>query len=438
LHARAEIILRLLWGTVLSWWLAVGSIRRHPMVLARSAEEKVAGGLCDDANAGRYPAAMAARLRRIMHTGKTKTWSVGLAALLAVGAGAGAQSGEHRGPTAGVQSVGPQTGKGELQVYFVDVEGGQSTLFVMPDGESLLVDTGNPDPKSPTAPRDATRIVAVCKLAGVTKIDNVVITHYHSDHVGGLPQLVAMIPVGRFIDHGINRESAAVPGGGPTVAGWTAYQKVLADGHAEHMVAKPGDVLPVRAMHVEVVSADGEVIAKALSQGGEQNAACASSPVKDVENTENDRSLGMMITFGRLRILDLGDLTWAKERGLMCPVNKLGKVDVYIVSHHGLDRSGSPALVDAIAPRVAIMDNGGHKGGAPTTFETIEGSSRLQDLWQVHTAEDSDAKHNVAESHIANLAGPDAGNYLKLTARVDGSFSVANSRTGESVEYPAK
>ena len=121
----------------------------------------------------------------------------------------------------------------------------------------------------------------------------------------------------------------------------------------------------------------------------------------------------------------------------MCPVNKLGKVDVYIVSHHGLVNSGSPALVRAISPRVAIMDNGTHKGGAATTFETIEGSSRLKDLWQVHTAEGSDAKHNVAESRIANLPGPDAGNYVKLTGRRDGSFSVTNSRTGETVEYPA-
>jgi hypothetical protein len=179
------------------------------------------------------------------------------------------------------------------------------------------------------------------------------------------------------------------------------------------------------------------VIARPLAAGGEQNAACAASPLKDAENTENDRSLGMVITYGRTRIFDLGDLTWAKERGLMCPVNKLGKADVYIVSHHGLDRSGSPALVDAIAPRVAIMDNGPMKGGAPTTFTTIEGSPRLKDLWQLHTAEVPNAK-NVAESRIANLPGPDAGNYLKLSVRMDGTLAVTNGRTGETVEYPAK
>lgn len=347
------------------------------------------------------------------------TWCVGLAVLLA--ASAGAQSGaKARG------------GAGELRVYFVDVEGGQSTLFVMPDGESMLVDTGNP------GGRDADRIAAVCKLAGVTRIDNLVITHYHTDHVGGLPELVKKIPVGRFIDHGPNRETADVQGSGPTIAGYNAYQKVLAEGYAQHMTAKPGDVLPVKAMKVEVVSGDGEVIAKPLAAGGEPNPACASSPLKAVENTENDRSLGLAITFGKTRILDLGDLTWAKERGLMCPVNKIGRFDVYIVSHHGLDRSGSPALVDAIAPRVAIEDNGPHKGGAPSTYVTIEGSPRLQDLWQLHTAEVPDAK-NVASSRIANLAGvPDAANYLELMARRDGTFAVMNSRTGETVEYPAK
>jgi competence protein ComEC len=353
-----------------------------------------------------------------------KLWSVGW--LLGAAVVAGAQSGEHRAPTSGATNA-----KADLRVYFADVEGGQATLFVAPDGESLLVDTGWPG----FGGRDADRIVALAKQAGVTKIDDLVITHYHTDHVGGVPQLVAKIPVGRFIDHGVNREDDA----GATVAGWNAYQKVLAEGHAEHLVVKPGDTLPLKSMQVQVVSADGEVIARPLPGvgAGGKNAACAGSPEKPIENSENDRSVGMVITFGKLRILDLGDLTWGKERGLMCPLDKLGKVDVYIVSHHGLDRSGSPAFVDAIAPRVAIMDNGGRKGGAATTFETIEGSSRLKDLWTLHTAEANDAKHNVADGRVANLPGTDAGNSLKLTGRRDGSFSVTNGRTGETVEYPA-
>jgi competence protein ComEC len=318
---------------------------------------------------------------------------------------------------------------GALKVYFADVEGGQATLFVTPTGESLLVDTGWPGFNS----RDADRIVQLCKLAGVKKIDNVLITHFHMDHVGGVPQLVAKMPVGRFIDHGPNREQ----GDKPTVDGWEAYQKVLAEGHSQHLVAKPGDVLPITGMHVQAVSADGEVLAKPLPGAGAANPACASSEVKPVENTENDRSLGVMITFGKTRILDLGDLTWAKERPLVCPVNKLGQVDVYVVSHHGFNHSGSPALLAAIAPRVAIMDNGATKGGDPGPWETIEHSPRLKDLWQLHTATNSDASHNVKESRIANLPGPDAGNYIALTVERDGNLSVTNSRTGETVNYPA-
>jgi beta-lactamase superfamily II metal-dependent hydrolase len=331
-----------------------------------------------------------------------------------------------------------QDGKGDLRIYFVDVEGGQSTLFVAPSGESLLVDTGSPDSRNPNAPRDASRIAAVCKLAGVSKIDNLVITHYHSDHVGGLPQLVALVPVGRFIDHGPNREGADYQGGASTVAGYNAYQKVLADTKADHLTAKPGDILPIKAFHVEVVSADGEVIAKPLAVGGQPNPACETSPHKDIEGSENDRSVGMVITFGKTRILDLGDFTWGKEPGLVCPVNKLGKVDLYIASHHGLDRSGSPALVDAIAPRIAVIDNSGRKGAASTTIDTIRGSSRLQDLWQLHTAEGNDAAHNATESHIANLPGTDTGNYLELSVRPNGSMAVTNPRTSETVEYPAK
>jgi beta-lactamase superfamily II metal-dependent hydrolase len=350
-------------------------------------------------------------------------WYGVAAALVSLSLTAGAQG----TPTAGAGMS--RSSHGALQVYFIDVEGGQSTLFVGPDGESLLVDAGWPGFNN----RDADRIAAAAKAAGVTKIDNLVITHYHTDHVGGVPQLVAKIPVGRFIDHGVNREDEKA-----TVAGWNAYQKVLADSHAEHLVVKPGDILPLKSFRAEVVSADGQLIPKPLPGAGEKNEACDASPMKALENTENDRSVGLMITFGKLRIMDLGDLTWGEERPLMCPVDRLGKVDILIVSHHGILNSSSPALVKAVAPRVAIMDNGAHKGASPTTFETIEGSSRLKDLWQLHTAEGSDAKHNTAESRIANLPGPDAGNYLKLTAREDGTISVTNSRTSETVEYSAK
>jgi competence protein ComEC len=317
-----------------------------------------------------------------------------------------------------------------LRVYFVDVEGGQATLFVTPQGQSLLIDTGWDGNNG----RDADRIVAAAKDAGLNKIDYVLITHFHEDHVGGAPQLAARIPIATFIDHGENRESTD----GPTVQGWQAYQALLATGKYKRITPKPGEVLPVEGMRVEVISADGALIEKPLPGAGQENAACKESETRPADKTENLRSLGTFITFGKLRLLDLGDLTWDKEMELMCPVNKLGKVDVYIVSHHGWQQSSSPALVYGIAPRVAIMDNGAKKGGTPSTWDLIEKSPHLENLWQVHFSDEGGPAHNVPAEFIANPPGPDAGNYLELTGYADGSFDVFNSRTQAKKHYPAQ
>ena len=204
------------------------------------------------------------------------------------------------------------------------------------------------------------------------------------------------------------------------------------------MTAKPGDVLPILGMDVVVVSADGAVLDAPLSRAGEENPACKGAEQYPADQTENLRSLGTVITFGKLRILDLGDLTHDKEMELMCPQNKLGKIDIYIVSHHGWSQSGSPALVYGIAPRVAIMDNGAKKGGSPPVWDIIEKSPGLENLWQLHFSEEGGAAHNVPEEFIANPPGPDAGNYLELNAWPDGHFEVFNSRTRKTREYPAK
>jgi hypothetical protein len=276
--------------------------------------------------------------------------------------------------------------------------------------------------------------VAAAKAAGISKIDYVLITHYHTDHVGGVPQLAAKIPIGTFIDHGENRE----PNDSVTEQGYKAYQQLLASGKYKHMTAKPGEALPVRGIHGVVVSADGVLIDHPLADAGEENPTCKDSQKYAADQTENARSLGSVFTFGKLRILDLGDLTSDKEIGLVCPQNKLGKIDIYVVSHHGFSQSGSPALLNAIAPRVAIMDNGAKKGGSPSSWETIEKSPNLENLWQLHYSEEGGSAHNVAAEFIANVQGPDAGNYLKLTAWPDGKFEVFNSRTQQTKQYPAK
>src|SRR6266849_3407170 len=317
-----------------------------------------------------------------------------------------------------------------LQIYFIVVEGGQATLFVTPEGKSLLIDTGWPGNKG----RDADRIAAAAKDAGIKKIDFVLSTHYHDDHVGGAPQLAAKIPVGTFIDHGENRETS---GAGASRV-FAAYQQLLSSGKYKHITAKPGEVLPITGMQVRVVSTDGELIERPLPGGGKENASCANAAKPPVDVTENPRSLGTLITFGKLRILDLGDLTSDKEMDLMCPTNKIGAVDIYVVSHHGSLTSGSPAFIHGIAPRVAIMDNGAKKGGSPVAWEVIEKAPGLEDLWQLHYSEEGGDAHNVPAQFLANLQGPDAGNYLKITASAAGSFEVFNSRTRETRKYAAK
>src|SRR5215467_14237732 len=153
--------------------------------------------------------------------------------------------------SADTATANPESGKG-LQIYFVDVEGGQSTLFVTPEGKSLLIDTGWPDNNG----RDADRIVAAAKLAGIKQIDFVLLTHYHMDHAGGITQLAAKIPIRAVIDHGENRE----PNNDATVQVWENYQKLVAKEKLNRIIVKPGDTLPLEGVETKVISSDGELI----------------------------------------------------------------------------------------------------------------------------------------------------------------------------------
>jgi len=310
-----------------------------------------------------------------------------------------------------------------LNIYFVDVEGGQSTLIVTPDGQSLLVDAGWPGFND----RDPERIMAAARDAGVTQIDYLLVTHFHGDHVGGVPALARRIPIKTFVDYGAPVES------GPEMLELVkAYDLVRQQGRQIH--PKPGDRLPLTGVEVDIVSAGGATLAKPLSAAGQPNPECAAFDRHADDPSENARAIGFRLRFGNFRFVDLGDLTWNMERQLVCPNNLLGRVDAYLVAHHGNADSSPPGLLSALRPIVAILDNGTTKGGAPETFARLHQLPDLQDVWQLNRSTNQGAQ-NFGDPFIANLEAGKTGFWLKLAASNDGTFSVTNARTGVSKSY---
>ncbi len=337
----------------------------------------------------------------------------------------------RQGAAAKTAALGEFARAGDLHVWFVDVEGGQATLFVTPQGTSLLIDTGWEDHDG----RDADRIAAAARAAGLHRIDFVLITHYHEDHVGGVPQLAQRIPVGTYFDHGNLYERIDV-----NQQIFAAYLREVERSHARRITVKAGDRLPVPGLDVLALSSDGSVLNRDLPGGGAVNHYCEQEAIPREDRTENGHSLGVMITFAGTRILDLGDLTKDRERNLMCPTNRIGGVDIDVVSHHGWEQSSSGPLVHGIQPRVAIMDNGATKGGSVPVLDVYRTSPGLETLWQLHTSEEglkAGPKENTPEAYIANPPGVD-GNMLELVVHSDGTFAVKNDRTGAVKVYGRK
>lgn len=317
-----------------------------------------------------------------------------------------------------------------LDIYWIDTEGGGATLIVTPAGESLLVDTGNPSPED----RDAKRIFDVTKVAGLKKIDYLVTTHFHGDHAGGAPALAKLIPIGKFFDHGDSIE-AQDQRGKPI---WDAYE-ALARG--KRTTLKPGDKLPLKGLETLVISANGQTIPSTVKGGG-PNSFCSNAQGKPADTTENQRSVGFLLTFGRFKFADFGDLTWDKEMELACPANKLGTVTLFQATHHGFvnDFSGAPAHVQALKPQVIVVNNGPTKGWQNSAWETVAKTQGVEDVWQLHKAMGPNHDHNVEEARIANLE-PTAeckGNWVKASVTSDGKFTLTNSRNNFSKTYIAR
>lgn len=337
-----------------------------------------------------------------------------------------------------------------MTVYLIDVEGGNATLIVAPDGQSLLIDTGN---GGAGAARDADRIMAAVRDAGLREITHLITTHWHGDHFGAMTEVAARVPIRHFIDHGANVQ----PGEAVDLFLQKTYPELY--GKAKRTVVKPGDTVPVSGLDVRIVTSAGAGLQAPLAGAGGANSLCAAYKPQDVDRSENAQSVGTRIAFGSFRMLHLGDLTANEEFELMCPVNRIGTADLFVVSHHGQASSNAEVLVHAVAPRVAIMNNGTRKGGQPDAMKVLHSAPGLEDLWQLHFSLLSGQEYTVPGMFIANLvddqpaampiaamAAPGAGappapahngaaHWIKVEARRDGTFTVSNGRNGFSKNY---
>ncbi len=305
-----------------------------------------------------------------------------------------------------------------FDIYWIDVEGGASTLMVTPSGESILIDTGNP------GRRDANRIVQVAtQIAKVRKIDHLITTHYHGDHYGGASLLATLMPVGVVYDNGKFADMPNDPG--------PEYFDLPCDAR---IVINPGDQLTLKQ-----TTAGPRVSLRCLGtrqtfvepqESSPMNAAtCAACQPKDRDGSDNANSVVSIVEFGGFRFFDGGDLTWNQEMKLVCPRDLVGPVDVYQVTHHGLDSSNNPVVLNTIQPRVAVMNNGDKKGCLPDVFANLTATASIERIFQMHKNLRPDGSvNNVDDKYIANCEASElcSGHYIHLSVAPDSEqYSVS-------------
>jgi competence protein ComEC len=319
-----------------------------------------------------------------------------------------------------------------LDIYFIDVEGGAATLIVTPAGESVLIDSGYPD----FGGRDRDRILKVVQdVAGLKQIDHALVSHWHLDHYGNHAALAAKIRIGQFWDRGIPDALQEDAKFGERIAAYRSASQNQSKG------LKVGDVLPLKSgttpLSVTIVTASGEV----LPNDGEPNPFANLNVPQADDPTDNAKSLSELLSFGKFQFLTCGDLTWNVEGKLVTPKNPLGKVDLFMVTHHGLSVSNNPALVRAIDPTVAVICNGPMKGAHPETLATLRSVTSLLAWYQLHRNVSLDEFSQTPAAFIANQEETSAcrGVWIKASVEPDGAgYTVQIGSQGMPIRYPTR
>ena len=324
-----------------------------------------------------------------------------------------------------------------LDVYFIDVMGGAATLLVTPGGESVLIDSGWPGFED----RDPKRIEHVLKnVAGRDHLDHLVTTHWHRDHFGGVEGLASRVRIDHFWDRGLpdpnapDHDRAKYPDG-PIAADplGVAYRKVS---EGKRKALNAGDKLPLKGVEAVVLASGGKVID--VPSSARENQACAGSSPMTPDPSDNARSLAIRFRLGKFDFLDCGDLTWNVERSLVCPVDRIGPIDLYQVTHHGMAISNPPVLLETIAPTVTIMNNGPKKGGDAAAVERIKRLPSVRAAYQLHKNAATTAAENTDAPLIANTDAA-GGQFIHVAVAADGSkFTVKIGTEGAGKEFQTR